>query len=120
MDTQAKLGSPVVSKPENQKLKIKMQNDKSKFKDQFKKRLYNFALKLIEFLDKLPKDNVSKRVGDQLLRSGTGIIGNYVRAWQQAAKKTLLIFLTTVLNQRMKANYGLRCCEIVNVQNPKK
>jgi len=34
-----------------------MQNDKAKLKKQFKKRLYDFTLKLIEFLDKLP-DNV--------------------------------------------------------------
>ena len=57
---------------------IKMQIDKSKLKNEFKKRLYNFALRLIEFLDKLPKDNVSKRLGDQLLRSGTSIVANYV------------------------------------------
>jgi hypothetical protein len=57
---------------------MKEQNDKSKFKDRFKKRLYEFTLKLIEFLDKLPKDNVSKRIGDQLLRSGTSILGNYI------------------------------------------
>ena len=55
-----------------------MQNDKVKFKKVFKKRLYAFTLKLIEFIDKLPNDNVSKRIGDQLLRSGTSIIGNYI------------------------------------------
>ena len=38
-----------------------MQNDKAKFKNEFKKRLYNFVLKLIEFLDELPNDNVSRR-----------------------------------------------------------
>jgi four helix bundle protein len=97
MDTQAKLGGPVASKSENQKLKIKMQNDKSKFKDQFKKRLYNFALKLIEFLDKLPKDNVSKRVGDQLLRSGTGIIGNYVEGLAASSKKDFINFFNNCL-----------------------
>lgn len=40
-----------------------MQNDKSKFKNEFKKRLYTFTLKLIEFIDKLPNDNVSRRLG---------------------------------------------------------
>ncbi len=34
-----------------------MQNDKEKFKNEFKKRLYHFVLRLIEFLDRLPKDN---------------------------------------------------------------
>lgn len=37
-------------------------DDKSKFKKEFKKRLYNFVLRLIEFLDRLPKDNVSRRI----------------------------------------------------------
>ena len=32
-----------------------MQNDKSKFKMQFKKRLYHFVLRLIEFIDKREK-----------------------------------------------------------------
>ena len=57
-------------------LKIKMQDDlpddqqtsKSKRKDKFKKNA--FVLKLIEFLNKLPNDNISKRSEDQLFRSG--------------------------------------------------
>ncbi|MEW6618141.1 MAG: hypothetical protein AB1422_02120 [bacterium] len=43
-----------------------MQNYKSNFKKDFKKRLYNFTLRLIEFIDKLPKDSVSqRRIGEQ-------------------------------------------------------
>ena len=64
-----------------------MVNDKSKFKKEFKKRLYNFVLKLIEFLDNLPRDNVSRRIGDQLLRSGTSIIGNYIEGQSASSKK---------------------------------
>jgi four helix bundle protein len=64
-----------------------MKNYKSKFKNEFKKRLYNFVLKLIDFLDSLPKDNVSKRIGDQLLRSGTGILGTYVEGQSASSKK---------------------------------
>ncbi len=64
-----------------------MENDRAKFKNEYKKRLYNFVLKLIEFLDGLPKDNVSKRLGDQLLRSGTSILGNYVEGQAASSKK---------------------------------
>jgi len=74
-----------------------MQNDKAKFKDEFKKRLYNFALKLIEFLDRLPKDNVSRRIGDQLLRSGTGIIGNYIEGQAASSRKDFTNFFNTCL-----------------------
>ena len=64
-----------------------MQNDKLKFKKEFKKRLYDFTLRLIEFLDKLPDDNVSRRIGDQLLRSGTSIIANYIEGKAASSKK---------------------------------
>lgn len=74
-----------------------MQNDKSKFKEDFKRRLYRFTLKLIEFLDKLPKDNVSARLGDQLLRSGTGIIGNYVEGLAASSRKDFTNFFNTCL-----------------------
>ncbi|MFC1569676.1 four helix bundle protein [bacterium] len=67
-----------------------MENDKSKFKNEFKKRLYNFVLKLIEFIDRLPNDNVSKRLGDQLLRSGTSIIGNYIEGQSASSKKDFI------------------------------
>ena len=74
-----------------------MQNDKSKFKYEFKKRLYNFTLRLIEFLDKLPRDNVSKRIGDQLLRSGTSILGNYIEGQSASSKKDFTNFFNTSL-----------------------
>ncbi len=74
-----------------------MQNDKAKFKIEFKKRLYRFTLKLIEFLDKLPKDNVSRRIGDQLLRSGISIIGNYIEGHSASSKKDFTNFFNTSL-----------------------
>jgi four helix bundle protein len=76
-----------------------MKNYKSKFKNEFKKRLYNFVLKLIEFLDSLPKDNVSKRIGDQLLRSGTGILGTYVEGQSASSKKDF----TNYFNHSLKS-----------------
>ena len=76
-----------------------MQNDKSKFKDDFKRRLYRFTLKLIEFIDNLPKDNVSLRIGDQLLRSGTGIIGNYTEGKSASSRKDFANYF----------NHSLKC-----------
>jgi four helix bundle protein len=64
-----------------------MKSDKEKFKNDFKRRLYTFALRLIELLDQLPDDNVSKRLGDQLLRSGTSILANYIEGQTASSKK---------------------------------
>lgn len=74
-----------------------MQNDKSNFKNEFKKRLYNFTLRLIKFLDSLPNDSVSRRIGDQLLRSGTSILGNYIEGQAASSKKDFTNFFNTSL-----------------------
>lgn len=66
-----------------------MQNDKVKFKNDFKRRLYQFVLRLINFLDGLPKDNVSNRMSDQLLRSGTSILANYIEGQSASSILTL-------------------------------
>jgi four helix bundle protein len=74
-----------------------MENDKSKFKKEFRSRLYSFTLRLIEFIDQLSSDNVSKRLGDQLLRSGTSIIANYTEGQAASSKKDFINYFTTSL-----------------------
>ena len=84
-----------------------MKNDREKFKNEFKKRLYAFTLRLIEFLDRLPKDNVSKRIGDQLLRSGTSVIGNYVEAQVASSKKDFTNFFHIALKSTNESKLWL-------------
>ncbi len=91
-----------------------MQNDTSKFKIEFKRRLYSFTLSLIEFIDKLPNDNVAKRISDQLLRSGTSIIGNYVEGQAASSKKDFTNYFNTSLKCVTKANSGWSYYETLN------
>jgi len=84
-----------------------MQNDKLKFKKEFKKRLYTFTLKLVEFIDKLPNDNVSNRIGDQLLRSGTSIIGNYIEGQAASSKKDFTNYFNTSLKSANESKLWL-------------
>jgi len=74
-----------------------MENDRSKFKTEFKKRIPAFTLQLVEFIDRLPDDNVSKRLGDQLLRSGTSVIGNYVEGQSASSKRDFTNYFSTSL-----------------------
>jgi four helix bundle protein len=74
-----------------------MQNDKEKFKKDFKRRLYNFTLRLIALVDKPAQENISRRLGDQLLRSGTSIIGNYVEAQSASSRRDFVNYFTTAL-----------------------
>lgn len=84
-----------------------MDNDKVKFKKEFKRRLYTFTLKLIELIDKLPKDNVARRLGDQLLRSGTSIIGNYIEGQAASSKKDFTNYFNTALKSSNESKLWL-------------
>jgi len=63
---------------------LNIKNEKTK---EFKKRLYNFVLRLIECIDELPKDSVSRLIGNQLIRSGTSILGTYIEGLSASSKK---------------------------------
>ena len=91
-----------------------MQNDKSNFKNEFKKRLYAFTLQLIAFLDKLPNDNISRRLGDQLLRSGTSIIGNYIEGLSASSKKDFTNYFNTSLKSANESKLWLSLLKDAN------
>jgi four helix bundle protein len=88
---------------EGQKANIKDQKrgdlkpDRNTKRDDFRDRLYAFTLKLIELIDKLPHDNVGRRLGDQLLRSGTSIMANFVEARAASSRRDYINFFTIAL-----------------------
>lgn len=67
-----------------------MQSDKAKFKKEFKSRLYSFVLRLVKLIESLPKDRTCFTLGDQLLRSGTSILGNYIEGQAASSKKDFI------------------------------
>ena len=83
-----------------QKSNFKNQNYNSNFKIEFKKKFYIFFLKLIKFIDSLPKDNISRIIGDQLIRSGTSILGNYIEAAASSSRKDF----TNYFNHSLKSS----------------
>lgn len=103
----------------NQKAKIKTENDKEKFKIEFKKRLYNFVLRLIKFIDKLPKSNVTDIIAKQLLRSGTSILANYVEANSASSKKDFINFFTHSLKSANESKVWLALLRDLNKGNKK-
>ena len=84
-----------------------MQNDNAKFKIEFKKRLYSWVLRLIKFLDRLPKDSVSSIMGKQLIRSGTSVLANYIEANSASSKKDFINFFTHSLKSANESKVWL-------------
>lgn len=84
-----------------------MENDSVKFKNDFKKRLYNWVVRLIKFIDKLPKDSVCSVMGKQLLRSGTSVLANYIEANSASSKKDFINFFTYSLKSSNESKVWL-------------
>ena len=65
--------------------------NKEKTKE-FKKRLYRFVLRLIKFVEGLKENRITRILSDQLIRSGTSILGNYIEAQASSSRKDYINF----------------------------
>jgi len=83
-----------------------MQNDKVKFKNDFKKCWYSFTLSLISFVGSLSKTAASGIMEKQLLRSGTSVIAHYTEASAASLRKVPSIFSFMLSSRRMNQKYG--------------
>ena len=84
-----------------------MQNDKLKFKDEFQARVYRFALDVIGFVDRLPVEQTSRIVTDQLLRSTTSIGANVIEAQAASSRKDYTNFFTHALKSANECKFWL-------------
>ncbi|KKR32215.1 MAG: hypothetical protein UT63_C0049G0014 [Candidatus Gottesmanbacteria bacterium GW2011_GWC2_39_8] len=84
-----------------------MENERQKFKIEFKRRLYNWVLRLIKFIDGLPRSPINDIIGKQLLRSGTSILANYTEAYSACSKKDFLNFFSYSLKSSNESEMWL-------------
>ncbi len=91
-----------------------MQNEKDRFKNEFKTRLYRFVLKLIKLIEDLPRDRVCFRLGDQLLRSGTSILANYTEGQAASSRKDFIKYFETSLKSANETKLWLNLMKDAN------
>jgi four helix bundle protein len=70
-------------------------------------RTKQFALRVIRLVAKLPKNDVGRVIGKQLLRSGTSIGANYREATRSSTKKHFISILVTALREADETLYWL-------------
>src|SRR5215468_9992545 len=58
--------------------------------NEMKQRIKTFALRMIKLASTLSKDFIGRRLGDQLLRSGTSVAANYRAACRARSKADFL------------------------------
>lgn len=84
-----------------------MQNYNEKLKIDIRRRSYIHALKVIKFLESLPKDSTCKVIGGQLLRSATSIGANIIEAQASPTKKDFTNFLNHALKSANESKFWL-------------
>lgn len=84
-----------------------MQNDKEKFKTEFRNRLKLWTLQLIKLHDAADKDPVGKIIFNQLIRSGTSVGANYIEAQASSSKKDFINFLHHALKSANESKFWL-------------
>ena len=85
----------------------KMENENSKHKIRLKDRTYQYSIKVIEFLDNLPKDDSAQIISKQLLRSATSIGANIVEAQASSSKKDFTKYFNYSLKSANESVYWL-------------
>jgi four helix bundle protein len=84
-----------------------MKNENSKYKMKLKDRTYQYSIKMIEFLDNLPKDTSAQIISKQLLRSATSIGANIVEAQASSSKKDFTKYFNYSLKSANESVYWL-------------
>lgn len=95
-----------------------MKNDREKFKMEFKARIYQFILKTVKFIDRLPKDTSSEIFAKQILRSGTSIGANYIEAQAASSKKDFINFFHHSLKSANETKFWLAILRDTNKGDP--
>jgi len=95
-----------------------MERDNKKFSEELKKRIYKWILRLVKFLETLPKNDALCRVANnQLIRSGTSIGANYIEAIAGSSKKDFTNFLTHSLKSANESKFWLALLRDTNKRN---
>ena len=84
-----------------------MQSDGFRFKQEFQRRVYKFALDIIEFIEQLPRGSTSHIISGQLLRSATSIGANVIEAQAASSKKDYANFFTHALKSANETKFWI-------------
>lgn len=82
--------------------------EKDRLKEEFQERIYRYIMRLVKFISKLPKDNVTREIISQLMRSGTSIGANYFEAHSASSKKDYQNFFNHSLKSANESKFWLK------------
>ena len=90
-----------------QNAKVKMQNEKEKFKKDFIRRLIRFSLKIVNICEQLRIDRKFWIICEQLIRCATSIGANVVEAKSSSSRRDYIRFFEIALKSANETKYWL-------------
>lgn len=98
---------------QNQNSKVKNQSEETrkqetKYKNDLKDMSYHLALRVLKFIDSLPRNMSCEVIGKQLLRSSMSVGANISEARSSSTRKDFVNFLTHSLKSANESIFWLR------------
>ncbi len=82
--------------------------EKDKQKEEFRKRLYRYSIRMLNLLDALSKGMLNREIISQLMRSSTSIGANYFEAEAASSKKDFRNFFNHSLKSANESKFWLK------------
>lgn len=76
--------------------------------EELRERFYAFALRIVKFVRKLPKEMAALEIGRQLIKSGSSISANYEEATGAFSKEDFTYKVSVAFKEARETNLWLR------------
>jgi len=84
-------------------------------KRDIKERSFKFAVRIIKFVQRLPRNYVSQKIGGQLLDAGTSVGANVEEATGGFSKKDFTYKMAVAFKEARESNYWLRLIKVSEI-----
>lgn len=88
---------------------------KEQQKQEFRQRLFNYTIRLLKFLVKLPHNPVTNEIKKQVTRSGTSMGANYFESEAASSKKDYQNYFSHSLKSSNETKYWCCCLKYANL-----
>jgi four helix bundle protein len=88
-----------------------MEDNKRDIKD----RSFKFAVRIIKFVQKLPRNYVTQKIGGQLLDAATSVGANVEEATGGFSKKDFTYKMGVAFKEAKESNYWLRLIKVTEI-----
>ena len=91
-----------------------MNDNKSNFKELFKKRYFDYSISIIRLAEKLRSKQINWIILDQLIRSATSIGANIVEGGNSSTKREFINYFQIALKSSSETLYWLALLKEIN------